>query len=326
MRAHDRARYRAVRRGLMAVADETSGPLARLGADPKDPEAVVQAVRFELYRENIYGALEMVEAAHAVHPHALYAEQSARIRSWLTHLASREAYISAQDEQYRRLRWRMGLKLIEKRIRMLLGRKTRKMMERRGRDPEFQALEREVTAVRPRRVLDAGSGEGGVAMTLAARYPDMEVDGVEVSATNVKIAGRLNRFRNARFRQGLAEEVHLAFAPGSIDLAYSFAVLEHVRDVDETIRSIMTVLRPGGRFCFVVPMHEFRALGPIPDYAPVHGYADHCRVFSEGELYQRFGHEKDFRLQKIPGAWKHGELPDCFEPIEFGSFFVSYSK
>ena len=184
----------------------------------------------------------------------------------------------------------------------------------------------EVTAVRPKRVLDAGSGEGGVAMALAARYPDMEVDGVEVSATNVRIARQLNRFRNARFRQGLAEEVHQNFPPGSLDLVYSFAVLEHVRDVEETIRSIMTVLRPGGRFCFVVPMHELRARGPIPDYAPVHGYADHCRVFSEGELYQRFGHEKNFHLQKIPGAWKHGELPACFEPIEFGSFFVSYSK
>ena len=163
-------------------------------------------------------------------------------------------------------------------------------------------------------------------MALAARHPDMEVEGVEVSATNVRIAGQLNRFANARFRQGLAEEVHETFPKESFDLIYSFAVLEHVRDVDETIRAIMAVLRPGGRFCFVVPMHEFRARGPIPDYAPVHGYADHCRVFSEGELYQRFGHQPNFRLQKIPGAWKHGELPTCFEPIEFGSFFVSYSK
>ncbi|MGH7367670.1 MAG: class I SAM-dependent methyltransferase [Candidatus Rokuibacteriota bacterium] len=311
----------------MAPGDAAGpGPLARLAADPKDPDAALQAVRFELYRENIYGALEMVEAAHAAHPHPSYVQQATRIRSWLTHLESREAYVAAQDAQYRRLRWRMGLKLVEKRIRILLGRKTRKMIERRGQDPEFQALEREVAAVRPRRVLDAGSGEGGVAMALAARHPDMAVDGVEVSATNVKIAGQLNRFGNARFREGLAEEVHLAFPAESFDLIYSFAVLEHVRDVDETIRSIMTVLRPGGRFCFVVPMHEFRARGPIPDYAPVHGYADHCRVFSEGELYQRFGGEKNFTLQKIPGAWKHGELPACFEPIEFGSFFVSYSK
>lgn len=287
---------------------------------------VIQTVRFELYRENIYGALEMVEAAHRAHPDPRYAEQAQRIRSWLTHLESREAYIQAQDEQYRRLRWKLGLKLLEKRVRIWLGRKTRKMIERRGRDPEFQALEREVAAVKPQRVLDAGSGEGGVAMTLGARYPDMQVEGVEVSAVNVRIARQLNRFSNVRFRQGLAEEVHLTFAPGSFDLAYSFAVLEHVRDVEATIASIVTVLRPGGRFCFVVPMHEFRARGSIPDYAPIHGYADHCRVFSEAELRRRFGAEKGFSLAKIPGAWKHGELPDCFEPIEFGSFFASFSK
>jgi SAM-dependent methyltransferase len=294
--------------------------------DPADVDGVIQSVRFELYRENIYGALEIVEAAHAARPDPRYAEQAARIRSWLGHLQSREAYVAAQEEQYKGLRWRIGLKLLEKRIRMLSGRKTRKMIERRGRDPEFQELEREVEAVKPRRVLDAGSGEGGVAMALCARHPELTVDGVEVSVTNVRIARQLNRWRNASFRQGLAEEVHEDFEPGRFDLAYSFAVLEHVRDVDATVRSILTVLRPGGRFCFVVPMHEFRARGPIPDYQPVHGYADHCRVFSEADLRRRWGGEPGFRLAKIPGAWKHGEIPDCFEPVEFGSFFVSFAK
>jgi 2-polyprenyl-3-methyl-5-hydroxy-6-metoxy-1,4-benzoquinol methylase len=294
--------------------------------DPGDPDAVIQAVRFELYRENIYGALEMLEAASRCCPDARYDAQATRIRSWLTHLESREAYIRAQDEQYRRLRWKLGWKLLEKRIRIMLGRKTRKMIDRRGRDPEFQALEREVSHVQPRRVLDAGSGEGGVAMALAARHPEISVEGVEVSAVNVRIARQLNRFPNVAFREGLAEEVDRQYAAGAFDLVYSFAVLEHVRDVEETIRSIMTVLRPGGRFCFVVPMHEFRARGPIPDYTPVHGYADHCRVFSERELAERFGGEPEFRLLKIPGAWKHGELPACFEPVEFGSFFVSYAK
>ena len=294
--------------------------------DPADVDGVIQRVRFELYRENIYGALEIVEAADAARPDPRFAEQAARIRSWLGHLQSREAYVAAQEQQYKGLRWRMGLKLLEKRIRMLSGKKTRKMIERRGRDPEFQQLEREVDAVKPGRVLDAGSGEGGVAMALCARHPELTVDGVEVSFTNVRIARQLNRWKRASFRQGLAEEVHEYFEPGRFDLAYSFAVLEHVRDVDATVRSILTVLRPGGRFCFVVPMHEFRARGPIPDYQPVHGYADHCRVFSEADLRRRWGGEPGFRLAKIPGAWKHGEIPDCFEPVEFGSFFVSFAK
>ena len=125
-------------------------------------------------------------------------------------------------------------------------------------------------------------------MALGARHPGIQVEGVEVSATNAKIARQLNRFKNVRFRQGLAEEVDRYFPPASFDLVYSFAVLEHVRDVDATLRAIEAVLRPGGRFAFVVPMHEIRARGPIPDYAPVHGYADHCRVFTETELGERF--------------------------------------
>lgn len=294
--------------------------------NPRDVDAVIQAVRFQLYRENIYGALEILERARAEHPDARYAEQAARIRSWLTHLESREAYVDAQEGQYRRLRWKAGLKLLEKRVRILLGKKTRKMIDRRAADPEFVELEREVAAVRPQRVLDAGSGEGGVAMALGARHPELRVEGVEVSATNAKLAKMLNRFPNVAFRHGLAEEVHLHFPPASFDLVYSFAVLEHVRDVDATLRAIETVLRPGGRFAFVVPMHEFRVTGSIPDYTPVHGYADHCRVFTEAELRERFGRGPGFRLLKIPGAWKHGELPACFEPLEFGSFFVSYAK
>jgi SAM-dependent methyltransferase len=290
--------------------------------DPRDVEATLQAVRLQLFRENIGGALEIVQAAHAAHPDPRYAEQAAKIRGWLGHLGSREAYLAAQDAQYRRLRWRMGLKLLDKRIRILLGRKTRKMVERRGRDPEFLELESEIGAVAPRRVLDAGCGEGGVAMAVAARHPTARVEGVEASPANVRLARQLNRYPNAGFRQGLAEEVHLAFPPASFDLAYSFAVLEHVRDVDATIASIMSVIRRGGRFCFVVPMHEFRAIGPLPEYAPIHGYADHCRVFTEAELIARFGKEPDFRLVKIPGRYKPGEFPATLEPVEFGSFFV----
>ena len=295
------------------------------GMDPKNYDGVMQAVRFQCYRENIYGALELVESAHAQHPDPRYAAEAARIRSWLSHLDSRDAYIGAQESQYRRLRWRASLKLLEKRIRMALGRKTRKMVERRGRNPEFQELDRDIAVVKPARVLDAGCGEGAVAMAVAARYPAARVEGVEVAASNVAIARKLNRYPNVAFREGLAEEVHTLFPAGAFDLAYSFAVLEHVRDVEGTIRSITTVLRPGGRFCFVVPMHEFRATGPLPEYTPVHGYADHCRVFSERELHERFGREKDYRVVKIPGRWKAAEFPSTLAPVEFGSFFVSYT-
>ena len=64
----------------------------------------MQQVRFECYRENIGGALELVEGAHTAHPDPHLAAEAARIRTWLTHLESREAHVGAQDSQYRRLR------------------------------------------------------------------------------------------------------------------------------------------------------------------------------------------------------------------------------
>lgn len=294
--------------------------------DWTDVDAAIQKIRFELYRENIGGALELAEAAYAAHPNRRYKEQAERIRGWLTHLGGREAYIAAQEAQYRGLRWRPGLKLIEKQVRMWLGRKTVKLVRRRAASPEFRLLEAEVLGIGAKRIVDCGAGEGGLALALAARYPELRVDGVEVSRTNVRIARRLNRYSNAVFHEGLAEEVDRLFPPKTVDLVYSFAVLEHVRDVEATMAAMLRVLRPDGRLCFVVPMHEFRATGPLPDYVPAHGYADHCRVFTERELRERYGSEPGFALHKIPGRWKPGKFPDALEPVEFGSFFVAFSK
>jgi hypothetical protein len=58
----------------------------------------------------------------------------------------------------------------------------------------------------------------------------------------------------------------------------------------------------------------------------VHGYADHCRVFTEADLRARYGAEPGFVLHKIHGRWKPGEFPETLEPIEFGSFFVAFTK
>lgn len=291
--------------------------------DFADVGGVIQRVRLELYRENIGGALAVMEEAAAAHPDPRYTEETDGIRRRLTHLASRAAYVEAQERQYRGLRGRLSLRYLEKQFRMLIGRKTRKLVGRRARHPEFQLLEREIVAARPARVLDGGAGEGGVALALAARHPEIRVEAVEVSATNVGIARRLNRYPNLAVRHGLLEEVHLLFAPASFDLVYSFAVLEHVRDVEATLASVFTVLRPGGRFCFVVPLVDFAANGPLPPYTPLHGYCDHVRAFTERELRQRFGPFDGFVLEKVHGVEKPEKVPPFLIAVELGSFFVA---
>jgi 2-polyprenyl-3-methyl-5-hydroxy-6-metoxy-1,4-benzoquinol methylase len=291
--------------------------------DFTDVDATIQRVRLELYHENIQGALDLVEAASTAHPDPRYVHEADGIRRNLAHVLSREAYVAAQEGQYRALRRRLSLKYLERWLRAVSGRKTRRLIARRSGKDEFRLLEREIAAVRPARVLDGGAGEGGVALAIASRHPAIAVEAVEAAETNVRMARRLNRFRNAAFRQGLIEEVHRHFAPASFDLVYSFAVLEHVRDLEATVASIFTVLRPGGRFCFVVPMLEYAAKGPLPPYEPLHGYCDHVRAFTEAGLRERFGGGADFVLERIPAVEKPHKVPPFLVPIAFGAFFVA---
>ena len=292
-------------------------------SDFADVDATIQRVRLELYRENIQGALALLEAAAAAHPDPRYTQELEGVRRRLLHTQSREAYLDAQEAQYHGLRGRLSLRYLEKRFRVRIGRKTRKLVARRADKDEFRLLEREIAGVRAARVLDGGAGEGGVALALAARHPALAVEAVEASSTNVRMARRLNRFSNVAFQQGLLEEVHRRFPAASFDLVYSFAVLEHVRDVEATLQSIFTVLRPGGRFCFVVPMLDFAAKGPLPPYEPIHGYCDHVRAFTESGLRERFGGERDFVLEKIAAVEKPHKVPSFLIPLELGAFFVA---
>ena len=300
-------------------------PLTQQPLEATDVDGVVQAMRLELYRDNVIGALDVVETAARLHPDARYTREASRIQSWLGHLADRAAYAAIHERQYRALRWKPGLKLLEKQVRMLLGRKTRKMIERRGNNAEFRELEGEVQAVDARRVLEVGSGEGGVAMALASRYPAVRIDAVEVAATNVRIARHLNRFGNLTVHQGLAEEVDQLFPPRTFDVAFSFHMMEHVPSVDGVIDALTRVLRPGGRCCFSVPMLELSVRGPIPAFVPEAGFVGHCRAFSEADVRQRFASHPHFRVAKLPGVWRPGRLPDCFVPREVGSLFVAWA-
>jgi SAM-dependent methyltransferase len=292
--------------------------------DPADVPGVLQRVWLELYRDNFEGALAIVERARRAHPDPRYDAQARKIRDWLAHLTSPETYTAAYQRYYADVRRPGWLKRLERELRTWLGRRTRRMVERVSRQEEYRLLEREVVTVGARRVLDAGCGEGRVALALGARHPEVEVEGVEVAAVNVALARKLNRYRNVRFEQGLLEEV-LRRRPGAFDLVYAFAVLEHVRDLDDALDAVLTGLRPGGRFCFSVPMNEFRASGPLPEFVVDHA-AGHVRVFTEAELRERFGGHPGFALTRIPGRWRPAQYPPQIVPVEFGSYFVAFSR
>jgi SAM-dependent methyltransferase len=164
-----------------------------------------------------------------------------------------------------------------------------------------------------------------MALPLAARHPDIQVDGIEVSRTNLRLAQRTNRFRNARFHHGFIEDAPRLLPEGAFDLIYCFAVLEHVRNLDEVMAALLRMLRPGGRFCCSVPMNELRAEGTLPEPSYDEGVAGHVRVFTEESLRATFGRYPAFVLEKLPGELPK-KYPPGIVPREFGAFFVAFSK
>ena len=288
-------------------------------------DSVLQQAQLLLYRDDLKAALDLLDEAYAQTGDEIYREHADRVRSWTDHLRSREAYAAAYEKYYFGLKGRWSLKHLERDIRVLIGQKTKKVVKRTAQDPEFQLLEREVLAMQPTRIFDAGSGEGRVALTLASRYPLATVEAIDVSATNVRLSRRMSRFPNLTFHCGLIEDARRMLSRDPFDLAYSFAVLEHVRDVEEVVSSILGRLRRGGRFCFVVPMNEFVTNGDLPDCAHEDGVAGHVRRFTEASLRERFGSLPHFVLEKVPGE-PPARTPPTLVPVESGSFFVAVTK
>lgn len=294
--------------------------------DARDVDRVVQAVRLRLYHADVEAAVGLLEDARREHSDPRYGELLGRIHGWMGHLEGRDAYVAAQEDQYRRLRWTLDLKFLERQFRVLTGRKARKMIRKRLAHPEFHRLDAEVVRVGARRVLDGGAGEGAMAMALATRHPALAIDAVDASPTNVRIARRMSRFSNLSFHHGLVEDVHGMFPRDAYDLVYSIAVLEHVRSIEQAVESLLHVVRPGGRACFVVPLTRFEPVGELPEFEPPHGYCDHVRWFTEPKLRAFFGRYHDLVIDRIEMPVKPGKLPPFLRALEFGSFFFAFTK
>lgn len=98
------------------------------------------------------------------------------------------------------------------------------------------------------RVLDAGCGEGNVAMYLAEHH-GLKVDAIDLlnfNITNAKAnATRQNQGQNVTFQVGTY--MQLPYADNSFDAVYTMETLVHAPDYREALSEFLRVLKPGGK-------------------------------------------------------------------------------
>ena len=96
-------------------------------------------------------------------------------------------------------------------------------------------------------VLDIGCGPGSITVGLAAFVPRGEVVGVDIEASQVKLASERARnmgLGNCRFETGSVYDLPLADA--SVDAVFGHTILMLFKELEPVLREVNRVLRPGG--------------------------------------------------------------------------------
>lgn len=96
-----------------------------------------------------------------------------------------------------------------------------------------------------KRVLVVGAGTGAECVELARR--GAKVWGIEPNLAGVEILrakARLHGLNKNAFRRGVAEE--LPYEDSAFDFVYCYTVIEHVKDIEESIDEMIRVCKTGG--------------------------------------------------------------------------------
>lgn len=115
----------------------------------------------------------------------------------------------------------------------------------------YRRLAEDVAATAPANaaVLDVGTGPGVLLAELAARRPDLRLNGIDLSADMIAAATRnLGQFAD-RVDVRVADVTDLPFPDGSFDLIVSSFSLHHWDRPELAVPQLARVLRPGGQVC-----------------------------------------------------------------------------
>ncbi len=115
---------------------------------------------------------------------------------------------------------------------------SRNPIERRLMQGFFRALDSTLPRVAPERILEVGAGEGEIARTLAARYPEARITILDLPDPEL-----VGEWRSLDANATHGDATHLPFPDQAFDLVLAIEVLEHVEDPDGALYEIARVAR-----------------------------------------------------------------------------------
>jgi 2-polyprenyl-3-methyl-5-hydroxy-6-metoxy-1,4-benzoquinol methylase len=125
------------------------------------------------------------------------------------------------------------------------------------RSVEYSFVFRHLSRLCPITILDVGSGQSALPHL-------MRTCGFMVSATDNIGAywrfGMVNRHYHV-----IQDDITNTTLTGSYDLVTCISVLEHIREYDKAMRSMFSLLKPGGYLILTFPYNEFRYHGNVYD-------------------------------------------------------------
>jgi ubiquinone/menaquinone biosynthesis C-methylase UbiE len=150
------------------------------------------------------------------------------------------------------------------------------------------------------RILEAGSGSGSITNWFAARYPDVEFTGVDISQIGVDLA--LKRApSNTQYH--VADLKILPFKEGTFSFAFSQSVIEHIVGWEDALAELHRVLMPGGELLIRMENGSVNSRPRIQSLLNYLLFRNRARLQNPSfklEVGDWRQHESNFDVQEIP--------------------------
>jgi SAM-dependent methyltransferase len=161
-----------------------------------------------------------------------------------------------------------------------------------------------------KRVLEVGCGAGSDLLRFAEA--GARATGIDLSPRSASLTKTRLRLYNCQGNVLIADAERLPFKTDSFDLVYSWGVLHHTPDTEQSIKEVYRVTRLGGKICVMLyhrhslvalqmylmyGLFAFKPLRSLKDILDKHHESPGTKAYTVAEAQQMFSVFKDVKIK-----------------------------